>query len=136
MAPQTRRRLTSRSRPWSFSEFQSLARKHEFENEIDGGKAVAVAAAMKATIQPIDDGLIPPGPHGSTGVQQLNPRGGSAPSDASQKLVGLKLTLMGSPRPVLGIAALTTPRRRAALGSAASLECCQRESPAALRTGV
>ncbi len=68
MEPPTRRRLTSRSRPWIFSEIQSLACNHEFENEIDGGKAGAVAAAVKATMQPIGDGLIPPGPHSSMGV--------------------------------------------------------------------
>ena len=123
MEPPTRRRLTSRSRPWIFSEFQSLARNHELEDEIDGGKAGAVAAAVKATMQPIGDGLVPPNPLGSKRVQHLNPLGESSPSDAPQILVGLKLTLVGAPCPVLCVSAITTPRRGAALLAAASLEC-------------
>ncbi|MCX7408022.1 MAG: hypothetical protein NTZ32_08060 [Planctomycetales bacterium] len=128
--------LTSRSRPWIFSEFQSLARHHQFENEIDGGKAGAVAAAMKATMKPIGDGLIPPNPLGGKSVQDLNPLGGSPPSDSPQILVGLKLTLVGAPCPVMGVAALTTPRRGAALLAAATLEDREWERLVALGTGV
>ena len=136
MEPPLRHRLTSRSRPWIFSDFQSLARNHEFENETDGGKAGAVAAAVKATMKPIGDGLIPPNPLGSTGVQLLNPLGGSSPSDAPQILVGLKLTLVGAPCPVMRVSAIATPRRGAALGTAATLECREWERLVALGTGV
>jgi len=136
MEPPTRHRLTSRSRPWIFSDFQSLARHHQFENEIDGGKAGAVAAAVKATMKPIGDGLIPPNPLGSKSVQDLNPLGGSSPSDAPQILVGFKLTLVGAPCPVMGVSALTTPRWGAALGTAATLEGREWERQAALGTGV
>jgi len=131
-----RRHLTSRSRPWSFSEFQSLARNHELENEIDGGKAGAVAAAVKATMKPIGDGLIPPNPLGSKSVQDLNPLGGSPPSDSPQILVGLKLTLMGASCPIMGVSAIATPRRGAALGTAATLEGREWERQAALGTGT
>ena len=136
MEPPTRHRLTSRSRPWIFSDFQSLARNHEFENETDGGKAGAVAAAVKATMQPIGDGLVPPNPLGSKRVQLLNPLGGSSPSDAPQILVGFKLTLMGAPCSVMGVSAFTTPRRGAALGTAATLEGREWERQAAFGTGV
>ena len=136
MEPPTRRHLTSRSCPWIFSDFQSLARNHEFENEIDGGKAGAVAAAMKATMKPIGDGLIPPNPLGGKSVQDLNPLGGSPPSDSPQILVGLTLTLVGAPCPVLCVSAITTPRRGAALLAAASLEGREWERQAAFGTGV
>ena len=131
-----RHRLTSRSRPWIFSDFQSLARNHELENEIDGGKAGAVAAAVKATMQPIGDGLIPPNPLGGKSVQDLNPLGGSSPSDTTQILVGFKLTLVGAPCPVMGVSAIATPRWGAALLAAASLEGREWERQAALGTGV
>ena len=136
MEPPLRHRLTSRSRPWIFSEFQSLARHHEFENEIDGGKAGAVAAAVKATMQPIGDGLIPPNPLGSKSVQDLNPLGGSSPSDTTQILVGFKLALMGASCPIMGVSAIATPRRGAALGTAATLEGREWERQAAFGAGV
>lgn len=136
MEPPTRRRLTSRSRPWIFSDFQSLARNHQFENEIDGCKAGAVAAAEKATMKPIGDGLIPPNPLGSKSVQDLNPLGVSSPSDAPQILVGFKLTLVGAPCPVMGVSAIATPRWGAALLAAASLEGREWERLVAFGTGV
>ena len=87
-------------------------------------------------MQPIGDGLIPPNPLGSKRVQDLNPLGGSAPSDTPQILVGFKLTLVGAPCPVMRVSALATPRWGAALLAAATLEGREWERQAAFGAGV